>query len=546
MTTPQAIKPEASPISVGDTRASSLSRGAVAGLSTLVGLFGVHAAWIAAVDEDAYISFRYAENFLNGDGLVFNAGAAPVEGITNLLWTLILAASAWITGLELPILSLALGALCATLVLILAYHWCRTELEIIGISRTNAAYAALTAPALLVLAPGFTLYSVSGLETSPFTLLVTCGLYALSRAGSVRWCAVAGALLGTAALTRPDGALILALGLFACALCGKRRTRGAGAYILVGFGMLTMATLWRFWYYGSLVPNTFFAKAGGFEVMQRWGWPYLTEAIYSYWFQLAFLLVLGAALLNREFLRRNFVTLALFPAWCAYVVYVGGDYMPAGRFFVPILPALYVLAVTGGVAIGRATHELSRFPRQTKLLIVGLPLVVLTSALAFQAPGTLRAELDHRAEEERWVAYRKAAVRWLDSQGGDPLVAANAVGILGYYSDAHMLDMLGLNDSHIAHFGSRDPESSPGHQIGDGRYVLAQRPDYIIPFSIKPEYQWGSTEPYFIGDKELADLTGFREDYDLRVVELDNGQMLSIFERKIQINNGSQAQWRRH
>jgi arabinofuranosyltransferase len=531
MTVQEAIKPRA-PIQREVVQTNGLAWGAWAGLSALVGLFAAHAFWIAAVNEDAYISFRYAENFLNGDGLVFNAGAEPVEGITNLLWTLILAAGARVTGLELPALALALGILCGVLTLILAYHWCRTELESTGVSRIKTAYAALLAPALLVLAPGFTLYSGSGLETSPFALLVTCGLYALSRAGSLRRCAVAGALLGAAALTRPDGALVLALGLIACVLRGKQRIGGAAAYALTGFSMLAVVTLWRVLYYGSPVPNTFFAKAGGFDVMQRWGWPYLMEATYSNWFQLAFLLALGAGLLNRGFLRRNLATLALVPVWCVYVVYAGGDYMPAGRFLIPILPALYVLAVAGGVTLGRTAYGLRRFSRRTKFLIVGLPLVALSAAMALQVPGNLRAELDEQAEEKQWVAYRQAVVRWLDSQGGDPLVAANAVGLLGYYSDARMLDMLGLNDSHIAHFGNRDPKSFPGHQVGDGRYVLAQEPDYIIPFSVRPEFQWGSTAPFFVGDKELAELPDFGKEYESLKVRLDNGQDLSVLRRK--------------
>ena len=39
--------------------------------------------------DDAWISFRIARNWVAGDGLTFNAGEAPVEGMTNLLWTLL-------------------------------------------------------------------------------------------------------------------------------------------------------------------------------------------------------------------------------------------------------------------------------------------------------------------------------------------------------------------------------------------------------------------------------------------------------------------------
>src|SRR5262245_12947084 len=38
--------------------------------------------------DDAMISMRHAANLAEGHGLVCNAGETPVEGYTNLLWTL--------------------------------------------------------------------------------------------------------------------------------------------------------------------------------------------------------------------------------------------------------------------------------------------------------------------------------------------------------------------------------------------------------------------------------------------------------------------------
>src|SRR5207249_3174984 len=39
------------------------------------------------VTDDAFITFRYAHNLLNGHGMVFNPGER-VEGYTNFLWVL--------------------------------------------------------------------------------------------------------------------------------------------------------------------------------------------------------------------------------------------------------------------------------------------------------------------------------------------------------------------------------------------------------------------------------------------------------------------------
>src|SRR6185436_4524317 len=52
---------------------------------------GVAAYRFAWTTDDAFISFRYARNLVDGLGLVFNAGER-VEGFSNLLWTLWVAA----------------------------------------------------------------------------------------------------------------------------------------------------------------------------------------------------------------------------------------------------------------------------------------------------------------------------------------------------------------------------------------------------------------------------------------------------------------------
>ena len=62
---------------------------------SLVALFGLLAAIFVifpfSIIDDAFISFRYAHNLAHKGQLVFNLGE-KVEGITSLLWTLILAA----------------------------------------------------------------------------------------------------------------------------------------------------------------------------------------------------------------------------------------------------------------------------------------------------------------------------------------------------------------------------------------------------------------------------------------------------------------------
>ena len=524
---------------------------AVAGLAGVGLLYGWRVGLVASVDEDAYISLRYARNLLGGDGLVFNPGAERVEGITNLLWTLLVAGFAWLTGLGLPTAALALGVACGALTLLLTYLICARIMAASGLSAPVAASLALAAPLLLALAPGFALYASSGLETPLFALLIACGLWTTVSPGSASCTTLAlgGLALGAAALTRPEGALALAAGsgavLLGCLLDLRPRYRGDAlrrlfAFALPGAAVLGAATLWRLSYYGSALPNTAYAKSGGMEVVEQWGIPYLVEAAHGTGFLAAWGLALAVATLSRRFLIFGLSVLLLVPAWAAYVVYVGGDYMPSYRLLVPILPVVFALAAAAPAPIVAAmtgdgrVRGLRVAPAHALAL---LPVAALCAAVAIQVPVHLYEEEQHREDNGMWTEYRRAAANWFGENDPDALVASNAVGAFGYYSEVRIVDMLGLNDEHIARHGTENPEEPPGHQVGDGEYVLAREPDYIIPFGMKPGYEIGSTGAYFIGDRQLAGSREFRAEYEPVEVTLETGpdgerETLSMFRRK--------------
>ncbi len=51
--------------------------------------YAVLANHLNFIQDDAYITYRYVANFLNGDGLVWNIGER-IEGFTNFGWTIFL------------------------------------------------------------------------------------------------------------------------------------------------------------------------------------------------------------------------------------------------------------------------------------------------------------------------------------------------------------------------------------------------------------------------------------------------------------------------
>ena len=313
------------------------------------------AAWWTT--DDAFVSFRYARNLVEGAGLVFNPGEF-VEGYTNPLWTLWAAA-----GLRLGFAAESwanawgLAAYLATIGLL--------GLNAVALGRLRA-HPGLVLPLAAIgaaLHQEWRIFAVSGLETAAFTFLLVAGFLAVAwHRDRPALAAAAGALFALATLTRHDGLLpaaVAGLGLLAFA---KRRWRSGTLYGL-GFCVLWGPfTVWRVAYYGDFFPNTFYAKSA-YLAWYAQGLRYLQLYLEQYWALALGPLLLAAAVAFRrarppgagtatapEERRQVLLAGALAAAYVFYVVRVGGDFMFA-RFLVPATPFLLILFESGWHAL---------------------------------------------------------------------------------------------------------------------------------------------------------------------------------------------------
>ena len=161
--------------------------------------------------DDAFITFRYVRNWVNGWGLRYNLGdQLPVEGYSNFLWVVICGVVKLLGGDVLfwtPVLSFLCGSVLMYLLFDRLHRRLRLNLWITSI-----------ATLMLACSPAFAVWSTSGLETMPFALLlfVTFDRLILRRAGIAP---VAAGIAGLAtALIRVEGvywaALLVPLALF--------------------------------------------------------------------------------------------------------------------------------------------------------------------------------------------------------------------------------------------------------------------------------------------------------------------------------------------
>lgn len=462
--------------------------------------------WSGFLIDDTFNSLRYARNLAAGEGLVFNAGER-VEGYTNFLWVL-LAAAATRLGAD-PMLALRfVSALASATILIL-------------IGRRHGPLAL----ALLAAAPAFAFWSVTGMETALFA-----GLLLL--AWTVGWQeSVRGRRLGSVALflllalTRPEGAALFALchALFWAAEGCSRSSFGRHAVdallFAAGYGVYFA---WRLAYYGSLFPNTYHAKVTGDAAQWRTGWKAAVEWAAAHPIFAASLLVVAGLLLaptgRRELLaeRQTLAVGGLCLAWCAYVVGIGGDFMPFFRFFLPVAPFFALLTARVLVLLA---------PRRAVTLAAA-------SMAALQVVTTLRSDQPERA----FVAHRTTVVgaevgrTFAELYDPGDWLAVNTAGSLPYHAGLPTIDMLGLTDEAIA----RHPvyvisTGWAGHRRGWGASVVSRRPRAVVWYNTG-----GLARPHYLSDHQLAEDPFFRFFYQRKARSLEvpgerRGEVLAHF-----------------
>jgi arabinofuranosyltransferase len=463
-------------------------------LALLLLLAALHAWERAFLIDDAFISFRYARNLVEGHGLVYNVGER-VEGYTNFLWTLMIA-GAMRLGADPGAASQALGGLSALGTLLVLYRWGRD----LGAS----PWTALLAPGMLAVNPSFAAWATGGLETRFFTSLVVAAAWRLHREREPGRLPVSAALVALACLTRPEGYLVALVALAGILLFRARAASYVATWCaVVGVTVLTHL-LWRHGYYGEWLPNSFYAKVPGLRLVS--GAVYLGAFAFNHaWPALVVLLLLALPrydlsrlkALGRELSR---FTLPFTFLFVVYTLAVGGDHFEF-RFVDPVLVLLYfALGSAAALALSMpaapiaepVSHRLNRRSlaagRQKAIYVL-----LVLSAVGFFSPFR---EVDRHVTaggEDVYVAIAsvesEAAYldrwqrigRWLKEHAApDESIAVRPAGAIPYFSGLRALDMLGINDHDIARLPPRAGENVGHERQVEADYVVARGYTYLI------------------------------------------------------------------
>jgi hypothetical protein len=184
----------------------------------------------------------------------------------------------------------------------------------------------------------------------------------------------------------------------------------------------------------------------------------------------------GLAICAFDRVRRGKALLLFFCLllWLPYLVFIGGDLFPAYRHFTAVI---VILALAGALTVDLLDERSPRLWQKALLWMTCLAMLGHLIAVQIHDP------MNTKARKEVWEWVGRESGRMLKTAFGPmrPLVAVDAAGCLPYFSGLPSLDMMGLNDYHIAHFRRAGYKpGSLGHDLGDGQYVLDRQPDIII------------------------------------------------------------------
>jgi len=426
--------------------------------------------------DDAMISMRYARNLSDGYGLVWNIGEKPIEGFTNLGWTLIMA---FIHLFPIPdnyisLIVMIIGVLILILNLII-YNLIIFHLF------PNSKYVHIIATILIGFYFPLIFWTLRGMEVGLLCLIISATYLLILRNNSN-----AVFLFFIGPIIRFDiGSQLFLL------FTNSKKIIHLGALLLGYLGL----TIFRYFYFSYPLPNTYYLKVEGVSLLERINVGFTTlinVALLDIWFLLLLTIILF--FITKEKIKVLYL-FSLFFIQVIYSVYVGGDYAEnlvggANRFLIQGMPYLIIIS---SYAIEQTGEKLFRIERLKLIYIFSIFLLALIFSSGshwikwiYQNSPMLNSDI---SRVEKGLLIKNLTE-------DDAIIAAHAVGQISYYSHRNIIDLLGKSDSVIA-FSKPVTEFRPGHNKWDYKYsIIDKNPDLVAD-------NWGQLENFLINYRDL-------------------------------------------
>ena len=423
----------------------------------LLFLAGTHTYWFYTV-EDAYISFRYCDHMLEGKGLVFNPGDR-VEGYTNFLWILLMALPR--SFLNFPFAAKITGLVMGLLLL--------SILIFTTVDKKSDKLSGALAAFIVAVCPGVQMWAVAGLETILFTLCLVTAIYFHEKNNSLGrfFC---GVCFGLSTLTRPEGILFFTLFAITVFFIFRSHPQNWLEY-LGGYALVFLPHIFfRYIYYQAWAPNTFWVKSHRF---QGGGGAYFKR--YAAMTGVVTVPIAYFGLFEKKVRKSILPSIVMGSGYLIYVYHIGGDWMPYGRFIVPVIPLFALAASRFWIHIEKGMVQVLL----GIILIAGILVSVISAKYdLFRFRPTRYFEI--LTWENEHMKDWKLVGEWLNKSFPETTILSTGLaGIIPYHSKFTTIDRGGLNDKEIAQIIHQTRSEKEEKKIIDD-IIISRKPDVVL------------------------------------------------------------------
>ena len=382
--------------------------------------------------DDAFITFTYARNIARGMGFSYN-GTPPFLGTTSPLLALLLA---------------LLGILFPSQEIYILGIWLSGILWAIGVALSYALGTSLgDRKAGLFLAFAYASHSllpwVNGFE---YTLLLALSILAITL--TIRgYTGVAGLVLGFAFLARGDAALLAAVLGGTWLLLNKK----IPWRMILGFLIPVVPwMIYGFWAFGNPLPATLKVKLAHRAIG---AWPHIAKGFLNWFkntswgFQSYVYLAVGLSLVGiaLSLYRRKWWHLAIIGWGSAYVIAYLIINVPFYFWYItPALTSLILFASLTSWDISVATIKQDEPKKYISYAFASVSILLYIFLVFTSTKNVISSIRLLQRVPPKLGAYKEAGI-WL-SENSPPgsTVSFIEVGVIGYFSDRPVLDILGL------------------------------------------------------------------------------------------------------
>jgi len=426
--------------------------------------------------DDSYITLKFASNFLKYKAITYD-GSTYLTGATSPLHVVLIALLGLFLRLETA--SLVVGIVFFVFSSVLVYLWTLRIYE--------DRKVALLAGVLMSTSGWLVFDSLNGLETTTFICLSLMTFY-LFYVYEHRAFYVFPLLLSI--VTRPEGWFIagaLWMGQVITYIMwrDKQVVRNLFISLCLFVLLITPYFLLYFYYTGSLLPSTAFAKSTFFAEFQVhskiWLFKHCVELFYKELLYPLPLIVFPLILFARKVMRLTYLWFYYGIFYLCYFLFFPGATLHYWCRYQHIFIPLITIAVSGGAL------ELLKMCKK-KALKIAISVVVVASLVYNQSVSFMMINDTYLRATNCTKKTMLDLALWLKrTTPEDSLIALHDIGVVGYFSNRSILDLVGLTNPEVSKY-YWDSRSKRPFSIGERKvidYLKEKKPDYLV---ILPEW----------------------------------------------------------